>query len=354
MRGRLVGCVVGVVTVGFIGGRNGFPVPLFGRRHGTEFGGAVGGGVVIAVGGTRDTAVEDQTRILFAEGGEDFEVQFLRILVRRVAPQDGGPVVTDELKQLRQRFAVDAGLAALGAVRFGKPRIAGERPVDGMGIIDTQLYSVFVARDFEFAQRIATEFARPDHIVVVHLRIEHRHAIVVHRRDDDVSHACVLRSSHPLVGIEGRRVEGLHHFLEVGLAFDFGDALDVLGVALDFLAFPFSRQRGVDAPMDEHPEAGLPPPSESPVFGQLGCGRFRRGVQRLHNEQEDEERKKNGSHDQCNESNDIGLSCLQLGKHRLGHFAGSIGPGVDAVGNHGGLVDQNAVEIDKSERMAEC
>ena len=91
--------------------------------------------------------------------------------------------------------------------------------------------------------------------------------------------------------------------------------------------------------MDEHPEAGLPPPSEAPVFGGLGCGRFRSSVQRLHDEQEAEERKKNCSHDQCDESNDIGLPCPQLGKHRPGHFSGSIGPGVDAVGNHGRLVD---------------
>ena len=59
MSGRFVGFVVGVVAVGFIGGGDRFPVLLLGGGHESEFGGTVRGGVVIAVGGTCDAAVEN-------------------------------------------------------------------------------------------------------------------------------------------------------------------------------------------------------------------------------------------------------------------------------------------------------
>ena len=66
---RFVGFVVGVVAVGLVGRWDGLPILLFGGGHGSEFGGTVGGCVVIAVGGTCDAAVEDQIGIFFAEGG---------------------------------------------------------------------------------------------------------------------------------------------------------------------------------------------------------------------------------------------------------------------------------------------
>jgi hypothetical protein len=87
---RFVGFVVGVVAVGFVGRWDGLPILLFGGDHESEFGGTVGGGVVIPVSGTCDAAVEDQIGIFFAQGVEDLEVQFLGIMVRGVPQRIAG------------------------------------------------------------------------------------------------------------------------------------------------------------------------------------------------------------------------------------------------------------------------
>ena len=135
-----------------------------------------------------------------------------------------------------------------------------------MGVIDAELDAVLIAGGVEFSQGIATESACLGDIVVVDFRVEHRHAVMVHRSNDDIAHASVLRGANPLVGIEGSRIERLHDLFKVGVAFDFCYALDVLGVALDLLASPFACQRGVDAPVDEHAKAGLAPPGQAVGF----------------------------------------------------------------------------------------
>ena len=122
--------------------------------------------------------------------------------MRRVAPEDSWFVIVDEFQHLRKRFAFHAGLAALGSIGFGKTRIAGERPVHGVGVIETELDAVLVAGGFEFAQRVVSKFARFDDIVVIDFGIKHRHAVMVHGGDDDVAHAGFLGRAHPLVGIE--------------------------------------------------------------------------------------------------------------------------------------------------------
>ena len=113
----------------------------------------------------------------------------------------------------------------------------------------------------------------------VRLGAEHAEAVVVLGGDDDVFHAGVLGQAHPLLGVELHRVELAGELLvlrdgHLGLL---EEPFAVVGLAL-----PLAGGHGIDAPVNEQPEAGLAEPGHALVARRLGFGGGSRA--RLHEE----------------------------------------------------------------------
>ena len=165
------------------------------------------------------------------------------------------------------------------AVR-GVGETAGVMPVLGLRIVESQLDALLLAGRGQFLERIAMEGRGVDDVVRAGLGVEHGEAVVVLRGDDDVLHAGVLGDRHPLVGVELHRVE----LLGVAGVFGHGDLAvvhDPLADAADLLAVVGAGGHAVEAPVDEHAEAGLAPPLHAGVALGLGLGGRRRRSRRF-------------------------------------------------------------------------
>ena len=114
-------------------------------------------------------------------------------------------------------------------------------------MVEEELDPLLPARVGEHLQDVPPVGRAVDDVVVAHLGVVHREAVVVLRRDRDVLHARRLRHRHPGRGVVLHRVEGGR---EVALVLGDGDPL------LVHHPLPVSRHR-VDAPVDEEAEAGL-------------------------------------------------------------------------------------------------
>ena len=140
---------------------------------------------------------------------------------------------------------VAAGEAAGPAAR----EVVGVVPVE-LRVVEEELDALLVAGVGQHLQHVLPVGRAVHDVVVAHLRVEHREAVVVLRRDRDVPHARGLGHRHPrrrvvLDGVERRRHVPL--VLRDREALLLHDPLALAG-------------HGVDTPVDEEPEAGLPEP----------------------------------------------------------------------------------------------
>ena len=156
---------------------------------------------------------------------------------------------------------------------FGVPVVASAavRPIDGLGVIEPKLDAVFFAGFGEGLEEVFFVKGRLD-IPIVRCRGPERKAVHMLGGDDDVFHAGLFGHKHPVLGVVFRGVELFGEFLVFGDR-DFGLAHDLLAEAWDFLAVVNTAQPGIDAPVDEHPEAGVAPPSHAGVTLFLGFTR---------------------------------------------------------------------------------
>ena len=112
-----------------------------------------------------------------------------------------------------------------------------------MGIVEMQLDAVTLASVGEFLEHIALEGGGIDNVVVGDCALEHRESVVMARGDGDVAGARILDGSHPLVGVETRRIE-------TGRQLGILIAVDTL-VEHDPLAV---GKHGIDTPVDKDTE----------------------------------------------------------------------------------------------------
>ena len=253
----------------------------------------------IARNAPADAVVEDDLRM-----GPHALIETHRLLMRNIAalvhPDDVH--VRQGLQQfvhLREGDLIQIGLEIpiVGRIPVAA---AGARmiPVLDMGIIETEAQALLPAGAVEFGDHILAVGRRVHDVVGTDMRMVHRKPVVVLGGDDQVALAGLPGEAHPVVGVETHGIElrrkrrifrdrnllAVHHPLAaVGL------------VAVD------AGQFGVDAPMDEQSELGLPEPFH---FVGNGLRGRRRGV-RLGKTGQGNERQERGKKDSF---------------HRIGHF----------------------------------
>ena len=153
---------------------------------------------------------------------------------------------------------------------------AGRGPVLGLGVVEAELEALLAALFGELAEGVALEGGGGDDVEGVGFGVEHGEAVVVLGGDDDVLHAGGFGEGDDVVGGEGGGVEAGGEGFVVGDG-DGGVVHDPLADAGDVLAVPGAGGDGVEAPVDEHAEAGLAPPFHAGValgggFGVLDGG----------------------------------------------------------------------------------
>ena len=194
-----------------------------------------------------------------------------------VEPDDGGEVavVGEELFELGDGLGVEVGVEV--AVLCGVPVVgggvvvagleggaAGSGPVLVLRVVEAELDALLAALFGEFVEGVAFEGSGGDDVEGVGLGVEHGEAVVVLGGDDDVLHAGGFGEGDDVVGAEAGGVELWGEGFVVGDG-DGGVVHDPLADAGDLLAVPGAGGDGVEAPVDEHAEAGFAPP--------LPCGR---------------------------------------------------------------------------------
>jgi len=131
--------------------------------------------------------------------------------------------------------------------------------------------------------------------------------------DDDVAHAGFLGEGHPLIGIE---FDGIKLF-GVGLVAGHGDLAfmhDPFADPGDGLAVIGAGGHGINAPVDEHAEAGVAPPAHAGVafrggFVGVGIGRYRGIVGRA---ERGRSKQRGGQEGQCEGAEQVELHPLFL------------------------------------------
>ena len=111
---------------------------------------------------------------------------------------------------------------------------------------------------------IAFERRGGDDVEGICLGVEHGEAVVVLGGDDDVLHAGGFGEGDDVVGAEGGWIELGSEGFVVGYG-DGGGVHDPFTDAGDLLAVPRAGGDGVEAPVDEHAEAGLAPPLHASI-----------------------------------------------------------------------------------------
>ena len=144
----LVGLVQRMITVRFVCRRDRLPILLLRFGHRTELQRSVGSAEVISVNRPGNPPINNQIGILFSEIGQNLLVQLLRIMMGSVPPKKNRMIVFNQLLDLGKHFLFHHRFAPFWPVRFGISRVPGNRPVLRMGVIETQLHPVLIARHF--------------------------------------------------------------------------------------------------------------------------------------------------------------------------------------------------------------
>ncbi len=270
--------VEGLVAPGVVDGHAGLPVAIGEALRRDELLGGFG----VAFVGAAETIVPDEVGV-FVEELDDLGGAFGgHGLAGSVEPDDDGVllVVFEELFNLRDGFFVQvvieaavlcrvpvAGVGVMVAADSG--RSAGGGPVLRLRVVEAEFDALFAALFGEFFEGVAFERGGGDDVEGVDLGVEHGEAVVVLRGDDDVLHAGGLGEGDDVVGAEARWVELGREGLVVGDR-DGEVVHDPLADVGGALAVPLAGGDGVEAPVDEHAEAGLAPPLHAGVA--LGGG----------------------------------------------------------------------------------
>ena len=251
--------VVLSVAPGIVDGHAGFPQPTPGQ--------GAGGNVLLWRGivfGELIAVVDDDLGLERADIGVDLGgVNLLgRVLPAAVPPEDADRTVfSQEVAELPLHIldvTVEARAVHGARVPLAARQVVRVMPVHD-GVVETQAQALAPAFGRQVLHRIVMPRRCLDDVVVGHLRIEHRKAVVVLAGDDDVFHPRVFRRLNPLARVELNGVELGGEFLVVGhlhllvREVPLRDALVALEVGR-------VGGHGVDAPVDEHPELRLAPP----------------------------------------------------------------------------------------------
>ncbi len=153
---------------------------------------------------------------------------------------------------------------------------AGGGPVLGLRVVEAELDALLAALFGEFLEWVALEGSGGDDVEGVDLGVEHGEAVVVLGGDDDVLHAGGFGEGDDVVGGEAGGIEVFGEGFVVGDG-DGEVVHDPLADVVGALAVPLAGGDGVEAPVDEHAEAGFAPPCHAGValgggFGVLDGG----------------------------------------------------------------------------------
>ncbi len=148
---------------------------------------------------------------------------------------------------------------------------AGGGPVLGLRVVEAELDALLAALFGELLERIALEGSGGDDVEGVDLGVEHGEAVVVLGGDDDVLHAGGLGEGDDVVRAEAGGIELRGEGLVVGDG-DGEVVHDPFADVVGALAVPFAGGDGVEAPVDEHAEAGIAPPCHARVALGGGLG----------------------------------------------------------------------------------
>ena len=146
---------------------------------------------------------------------------------------------------------------------------AGGGPILRLRVVEAEFDALFAALFGEFFEGVAFEGSGGDDVEGVDLGVEHGEAVVVFGGDDDVLHAGGFCEGDDVVRGEAGGIE------LGGEGFVVGDGdgevvHDPLADVSGALAVPLASGDGVEAPVDEHAEAGFAPPFHAGVA--LGGG----------------------------------------------------------------------------------
>ena len=153
---------------------------------------------------------------------------------------------------------------------------AGGGPVLGLRVVEAEFDALLAALFGEFLEGVALEGGGGDDVEGVDLGVEHGEAVVVLGGDDDVLHAGGFGEGDDVVRGEAGGVEVFGEGFVVGDG-DGEVVHDPLADVGGALAVPLAGGDGVEAPVDEHAEAGFAPPLHAGValggsFGVLDGG----------------------------------------------------------------------------------
>ncbi len=180
--------------------------------------------------------------------------------------QADGPVLGQQLAELRLDLAFQVGCEVLAAF-VEVPVVARPVrvvPVLVLRVVEAELDARFRACLRQLGQRVAAERRGVDDVVRAARRAEDGEPVVVLGGDDQVAHPRLHRQLHPRARVEAHGVETLGE-RRVRLPRDAPAEHDPLADARHLLALPHACRDGVQAPVDEHPEARLPPPGQPRV-----------------------------------------------------------------------------------------
>ena len=206
-----------------------------------------------------------------------------------VEPDDDGVVlvVFEELLDLRDGFVLEVVVeaAVLGGVPVAGVFVvaaaddggaSGGGPILRLGVVEAEFEALFAALFGELFEGVAVEGRGCDDVEGVDFGVEHGEAVVMFGGDDDVLHAGGFGEGDDVVCVEAGGVELFGEGLVVGDG-DGEVVHDPLADVGGALSVPLAGGDGVEAPVDEHAEAGLAPPGHAGValggsFGVLDGG----------------------------------------------------------------------------------
>jgi hypothetical protein len=281
------GLEVGVevlVAPGVVDGHAGLPV----AAGETLRGDVLLGGLGVAFVGSAEAVVPDEVGV-FVEDLDDLGGALGGHLLGSVEPNDDGVVlvVVEELFDLGDGFLVE--VIVEGAILRGVPVAglevvvsadccgsAGGCPVLCLRVVEAELHALLATLFGELAQGVALVGSGGDDVEGVDLGVEHGEAVVVLGGDDDVLHAGGFGEGDDVVRGEAGGVELRGEGFVVGDG-DGEVVHDPLTDVVAALSLPLSGGDGVEAPVDEHSEAGVAPPLHAGValggsFGVLDGG----------------------------------------------------------------------------------
>lgn len=281
---RLEVGVEGFVSPGVVDGHAGLPVAA-----GVALGGDVLlGGFSVTLVGSTEPIVPDEVGVLVEELDDFSGALGGHGLGGGVEPDDDGVVlvVGQELFDLGDGLLVEVVVkgAILGFIPVAGLLIviaadgcgsSGGGPVLRLGVVEAELDSLLAALLGELLEGIAMEGSGGDDVEGIDLGVEHGEAVVMLGGNDDVLHAGSLGEGNDVMRGEAGGVELLCEAFVVGD----GDGEIVHDPLTDVggaLTVPLACGDGVEAPVDEHAEAGLAPPGHASValrggFGVLDC-----------------------------------------------------------------------------------